>query len=202
MLIDMTRTVTAKMPVFPGDSPIMLKQSVGKEDNIVHFHITMGMHVGTHMDGPLHMIPKGKKISDIAVDKFVANGHVIDARGSREIGAELLENHIISLGDCVLIYTGFDEKFGEQSYYTEYPCMTESFARKLVELKIKFVGMDTPSPDRAPYLVHRMLLQEEILIIEGLTNLSKLLDVKWFEITALPAKFEAEASPARVIAKI
>ncbi len=61
--------------------------------------------------------------------------------------------------------------------------------------------MDTPSPDKDPYTVHRILLKEEILIIESLKNLSELLDVKKFEITALPAKFEADSAPVRVIAR-
>lgn len=160
------------------------------------------MHVGTHMDGPLHMIPKGRRLSEIEVDKFIAQGHVIDARGCKEIGIALLKQLHIAPDDCVLIYTGFDKKFGESSFYKDYPVLTEDFARKLVELKVKFVGMDTPSPDKAPYPVHRILLEKEVLIIEGLNNLSTLLSLDKFEIIALPAKFAAEAAPVRVVARI
>ena len=201
-IIDLTHTFTQTMPVFPGDDLPKLEEHVDQASEIVGFSLATGMHVGTHMDAPLHMIPTGKKLSEFGVDKFIADGHLIDARGKKEIGVELLANKNILPGDCVLIYTGFDKKFREPSFYTDHPDLTEDFARKLVQLKIKFVGMDTPSPDKAPYVVHRILMKEEILIIEGLNNLSELLNIEQFEITALPAKFESEAAPVRVIARI
>lgn len=201
-IIDLTHTFTPEMPVFPGDDLPSLKESVNTENNIVHYTISTGMHIGTHMDAPLHMVPGGKKLSEINPDKFLAKGHVIDARGAKEIGSVLLENMNISAGDCVLIYTRYDRLFRKPEFYETYPDLTEDFAKKLVELKIAFVGMDTPSPDKAPYNVHQILLKQEILIIEGLAHLEKLLNVKNFEVIALPAKFETEAAPVRVIAKI
>lgn len=200
--IDLSRTITDTMPVFPGDHPTILKKDVGTENDIIHFHLSTGMHVGTHMDGPLHMIPGGRKLSDISVDQFVAMGHLIDARNRKEIDVSLLVGHHIAEGDCVLFYTGFDQKFGEPAFYTDYPVLTEACAHELVRLKVKFVGLDTPSPDKAPYEVHRILLSKEILIVEGLVNLSLLVSLKKFEVIALPAKFEAEAAPVRVIARV
>lgn len=201
-IIDLTHTFTDSMPVFPGDSFPKLKEKIDSENDIVHFDIETSMHVGTHMDGPLHMVPNGRKLSEINPERFIANGHLIDARGKSEIGVELLENKEILKGDCVLICTGFDKKFREMSFYTDYPDFTEEFARKLVDLGIKFVGFDSPSPDKAPYNIHRILLKEEILIIEGMNNLEQLLSVEKFEVIALPTKFEAEAAPVRVIARI
>jgi len=201
-IIDLTHTFTANMPVFPGDSPSVLEKSPDEVKDIVHFHLDTGMHVGTHIDAPLHMIPTGKKISEFPPEKFVARGHLVDARGRREIDESLLDGKDINKGDCVLVYTGFDEKFGEPEFYTDYPLVTEAFAKKLVELRVAFVGMDTPSPDKEPYMVHKILLKEEILIIEGLRNLSELLTVSSFEVIALPPKFEAEAGPVRVVAKV
>lgn len=201
-IIDLTHTFTQTMPVFPGDRLPTLTESIDRENDIVHFHVESGMHVGTHMDGPLHMIPGGRKLSEISVEKFIANGHLIDARGRKEIGMELLEGTNIAESDCVLIYTGFDQKFRAPSFYTDYPDLTEDFARTLVDLKIKFIGMDAPSPDKAPYAVHRILLKEEIMIIEAMNNLGELVNAGKFEVIALPAKFDAEAAPVRVIARV
>lgn len=201
-LIDLTHTFTTTMPVFPGDTPPKLSENIDSEQAIVHYHLDSSMHVGTHMDGPLHMIPNGRKLSEIEVEKFIANGHLIDARGKNEIDIELLNGHDIAPGDCVLVYTGFDAQFRQPSFYTDYPDFTEDFAKRLVELQIAFVGIDTPSPDKAPYAIHRILLKEEILIIESMSNLSALLDFKKIEVIALPTKFEAEAAPVRVAARV
>lgn len=64
------------------------------------------------------------------------------------------------------------------------------------------VGTDTPSPDKSPYLIHKILLKGDVLIIENLTNLESLLSHSEFEVIALPIRFEAEASPIRVVAKV
>lgn len=201
-IIDLTHTFTDEMPVFPVDDLPLLKQSVDKDNAIVHYFVSTGMHVGTHMDGPLHMIPDGIKLSEISSDRFVAPGHIIDARGVKKIDSHLLINRKIKPGDCVLVYTGFEHLFRTPQFYTDHPDMTEDFARKLIDFEVKFVGMDTPSPDKEPYPIHRILLKKEILIIESMNNLSQLLNVKKFEIIALPAKFDTEAAPVRVIARI
>jgi len=200
MYIDLTQVFGKDMPVYPGDSLSELKQvaSVEQEGTANH-RLTTGMHVGTHMDAPFHMIAGGKRISDFTPDKFFGKGKLIDARGQEKIGPEFLEG--IEVGDIVLVFTGFGLKFHDNDYYEKYPELTEEFARKAVKFGVKLVGMDTPSPDRPPFISHKILLAAEILIIENLTNLEQLIDKK-FEVVALPVKLETDAAPTRVVAKI
>lgn len=189
------------MPVYPGDSLPELKQVCFiNKDGCNAFAIKSGMHVGTHMDGPLHMLKNGKKLSTFSADKFFGRGHLIDAR-KKQINKELLKNHKIKKGDIVIIMTGFYKKFTKPNYYKNYPVISEDFARELVKLGVKIVGMDTPSPDYPPFKIHKILLSKNILIIENLCNLEILLNYKKFNIITLPAKFEADAAPVRVIAE-
>lgn len=201
--IDLTHTFKSTMPVFPGDSKPELKQ-VGffGKDECVHFRVTTGMHVGTHIDAPSHMLENGKGLNAYSVDHFFGNGMLIDARGKERIGEELLEGKTLSKGDIVLILTGFSEKFENPAYFDNYPEITEKFARIMVERGVKIVGLDSASPDRSPYRVHKILLGSDILILENLTNLAVLLPHPIFEVIALPPKFDAEAAPVRVIAKV
>lgn len=200
--IDLTHTFKQKMPVYPGDSLSELRQvSFINKDDCNEFQIKTGMHVGTHMDGPLHMLKNGKKLSTFPPHKFFGRGHLIDAR-KKKINKELLKKHKIKKDDIVIIITGFYKKFGKKEYYKNYPEITENFALELVKLRIKIVGMDTPSPDYPPFKIHKILLNNNILIIENLTNLEALLNYKKFTIIALPAKFEADSAPVRVVAEI
>lgn len=201
-IIDLTHNFTKTMPAFPGDDPPLLIEERDDDNKIVHYRIETGMHIGTHMDGPLHMVPNGRMLSEIDVSAFIAAGHLIDARKKARLDASLIADIDISPRDCVLFYTGWDERFDSPDFYTSYPVMTEKLAHALTAKKISFIGIDTPSPDRAPYPIHRILLKEEILIIECMNNLSYLLTINRFEVIALPAKFEAEAAPVRVIARI
>ena len=200
-LLDLTHTLTSSTPPFPGDpAPELTQTSFIASAGYNEFQIKTGMHIGTHMDAPLHMIPDGKRLSEYPPERFFGRGHLVDAR-AKAITPDLLQGTSISRGDFVFIYTGFAEKFGSSEYFNDYPEITPAFAEALVKLKVGIVGMDTPSPDRAPFEIHKILLGNDILIIENLANLDKLLGHKNFTVTALPAKFDTEAAPVRVIAE-
>jgi len=176
------------MPVFPGDPPATLTPVANIDKAGYNDHeIKTYMHVGTHMDAPLHMIANGKKMDEISLDKFMGTG---------------VEDIDIKPGSILLIYTGFADKFGKPDYDHNQPTITEDFAQKAVELKVKIVGMDILGPDQPPFPTHKTLLGNEVLIMENLTNLDLLLNENNFEIIALPMKLHADAAPVRVLAKL
>jgi len=203
-IIDLTHTFTEDMPVYPGDPKSTLKQiATLNKDGYNDHKIETVMHVGTHMDAPLHMIKDGKRIDEIPVDKLIGPGVLIDTRDKTEISADVLRDEEIKKGSIVLVYTGFGPKFRTKDYFENYPHFGEDFAEKLVELEISVVGMDMLGPDiDSPWPTHKILLGKEIVILENLTNLDKLLNIGNFEVIALPAKFKADAAPVRIIAVI
>lgn len=199
--VDLTRLTTAGMPVYPGDAAPELTQTVHfDEDTCVNYTIKSSMHVGTHMDGPMHMVKEGRQLCDIAVNRFFGRGVLVDARGKVLLDLELLPADI-QAGDIVLFWTDWEQHFGQPVYFENFPVLSEALAQRLVELKVKMIGLDSPSPDREPYTVHRILLKEEILILENLTGLGAL-EGRQFQVTALPTKYAADSAPARVIALV
>ncbi len=201
--IDLTHLFTENMPMYPGDPKPTITQTAELEKHGYNdFQVTTGMHVGTHIDAPLHMLENGKRLSEIPVEKFFGNGRLIDARGKSSMDASLLQHHSIERGDIVFIFTGWSAKFGQSDYYEKFPEVEEEFARRLIDGGVAILGMDTPSPDRPPFYVHKLLFQHDILIIENLTNLEALLNIPAFEVIALPAKFHTEAAPVRVVARV
>jgi len=203
-IIDLTHTFDEDMPVYPGDPKAILEQVAFIEKDTFNDHkLTTVMHVGTHMDAPLHMIAGGKRIDEIALERLLGKGVVVNAIRKEKIDETLLENVAVEEGSIVLIYTGFGAKYRTEGYYENYPELTEGFAKRMMDLKVKVVGMDMLSPDHdAPWVVHKILLGSGILILENLVNVDQLLDLKSFEIMALPAKLHADAAPVRVIARI
>ena len=202
-LIDLSHKFTEKMPVYPGDPvPEITKGADIKKEGYNDYYIKTGMHVGTHIDAPLHMLENGKRLTEIEIEHFYGNGCLIDARGKPAIDSDSLKNAAVRKGDIVFVLTGFYKKFGQAEYYEKYPEITDDFAKKLVDLGVKIVGVDTPSPDRPPFNIHKLLLKNDVLIIENLTNLEKLLGIKKFEIFAFPPNFDVEGSPVRVVAKV
>lgn len=202
-LIDLTHTFDDSMPGYPGDpaSEISFLSSIAEEGYSIST-IATGMHTGTHIDGPLHVIEDGIPLSDMPPEKFIGRGVLIDARGKEAITDDLLAGVTLRKNDIVLVFTGCSDSFRDASYYRDYPKVTVGFADALVKAGVNMLGLDTPGPDGPPYAIHRRLLAAEVLIIENLTNLEALLDCPNFEVLALPAKFRTEAAPARVIARV
>ncbi len=203
MYIDLTHTFTSDMPVFPGDpSPELVKIADVSKDGFLDHQIKTAMHVGTHMDAPAHMVLGGKLLNEYPPQKFFGRGVVLDARGKTSADVALLAGATIQKGDIVLVCFGWSTEFGHDEYYQNYPELTAELAEKLGQLGVSIVGMDTSSPDRAPYNVHKILFKHDILIIENLTNLEQLLNHISFEITALPTKLQTDAAPVRVVARL
>jgi kynurenine formamidase len=202
-LIDLTHTFDDAMPLYPGDPrPEIVRLADMPGAGFTLSQVRTGMHTGTHMDSPLHVIANGKFLSDWPVEKFIGRGVLIDARGKEKIDDDLLSGVQLKKNDIVLVLTGFSGKYRETAYYRDYPDMTESFAGALVNAGVSIVGLDTAGPDRTPYPIHRLLLSADVLIIENLTNLESLVGIRMFEVCALPAKFKTEAAPVRVIALV
>ncbi len=201
--IDLTHSFVSNMPAYPGDPKATLSQSASIETEGYTDHLLNTlMHVGTHMDAPLHMIPNGAHMDELPLETFFGKGVLINAQGIQNIDASILANVSIQPQSIVLVYTGFGSKYHTPQYFDNYPQIDESFAKRMVEMKVKIVGMDIVGPDQPPFLTHKRLLGNGVLIIENLTNLEALLVVKDFNVIALPAKFHTDAAPVRVIATI
>jgi kynurenine formamidase len=68
-MIDLTHTLIDKMPVYPGDMiPVLEKYKNIEDDEYNNFRISMSMHAGTHIDGPMHMTPSKTFLSDIDIN--------------------------------------------------------------------------------------------------------------------------------------
>jgi kynurenine formamidase len=204
MLVDLTHTFTSDMPVYPGDPKATLEQVAFIDKDTYNDHkLSTLMHVGTHMDAPLHMIDNGKTMDEIPPENFFGQGILIDVRGKKEIDSSVLGGVTIRKDSLVLLYTGFGEKYRTDEYFKEYPEVKEDFAKQMVASQVRMVGMDMLGPDYdSPWVAHKILLGHDILIVENLTNLDQLLTVKNFDVIALPAKLKADAAPVRVVALI
>jgi kynurenine formamidase len=200
-LIDLSQTIINRMQVYPGDDPPMLHQTHNLEfDGHTNFQLTIGMHSGTHVDGPFHMIDDYRMISDMPLESFIGKGCVIDISDTKEFDDSVLTRIKASGYSAVLFYTGWSKYFGTSQYLKGYPLISENVAQAIADMEIKLVGIDTLSPDNSPNNTHDILLGNGIVIAENLTNLNKLMDVKEFTVIALPLKIKADSAPARVVA--
>ena len=127
---------------------------------------------------------------------------MFDCSGNSEIDLTPDERSQIIKGDIVLVRTGMDEKWGTDSYYEDYPVVTESLVDFLVERQIAIFGVDSPGPDKYPYPAHVKFFGANICILENLCNLRPLVGQDNVEVFAFPLKLNADSSPVRAVARV
>jgi len=201
--IDLSHTITNKTPVYPGDESISLKQNkFVKEDQYNNFILKTGLHVGTHIDTPMHMLEEKSTIDTYPLEKFCGNAVLINAYQEDIITYKDEYKDLVKENDIVLIYTGHSQFYHHDNYYKNYPTLTVELVLFLIQRKVKMIGLDSPSPDVYPFLFHHLFFKQQIMIIENLTNLNELVNINAFEIYAFPLKITADASLVRVVAKV
>jgi kynurenine formamidase len=206
-IIDLSHTISPGMPVYPGDDPpVFTNHAEIDEDGFAARSITLGSHVGTHIDAPAHIIPHAPTLDRMPVDRFVGQGAIIDLTAVKtpEIGTSLLNPHepLFKTSEFILLYTGWSRFWGQENYFREYPVLSIEAALWIRSFGLKGIGVDAVSVDEiqaADLPIHKILL-ERMVIVENLTNLDKL-PKTGFIFSCLPLKLEnADASPVRAAA--
>lgn len=199
MIIDLSVSLNEQTPIYPGDPATKISQAgVLAKDGYCDHLVTVGTHVGTHIDAPMHMLEEGKSLDQISVDNFIGRGIYVDVTNGN---FDAVKEAGIEAGDIVLLHTGMSDKYQEPVYFEDYPAMPDEIAEYLVSAKAKMIGIDACSVDNKDgFPIHKTLLTGNVLIIENLTNLNQLAN-KEFEVFALPIKLQIDGAPARVIAK-
>ena len=158
----------------------------------------LDMHVGTHMDAPLHMVEGGDTIDNQDLYKCVTDCKVFDLVNVEEkIKMEDIKDFEIVEGDFVIFKT--KNSFAKEFDY-KFVFISTEVAEFLAEKKIRGVGVDALSVERDQpnHETHDALLRNGIAVLEGL-NLKDIEQGNYF-LVALPLKIKgAEGAPSRAI---
>jgi len=210
-IVDLTLTVSDKIPTFPGSpQPSFIPWENVKEDGYNLELLFLSTHTGTHMDAPYHFLEKGAKIHEISLKKLVSEAVLIKSkkRGGESITKTDIQKFEKKHGkitsfSSVIFYTGWQRNLQKKYYFTKNPGLSVSAAKYLASKKINLVCIDSPSIDLgkdSKFSVHQIFAKKGILIVENLANLEKIKSSK-FHLVVLPLKLKnATGSPVRAIA--
>ncbi|MBK1813817.1 cyclase family protein [Clostridium sp. YIM B02505] len=209
-IVDLTHIISERMPVYPGtEEPKLEVVNTYDKNGFKETLLTMFSHTGTHMDAPAHIFDKKTSLDLFPVEQFVGKALVIDCSDLKE-GGKITIKYIENVkekadeAEFILFRTGWEELWGTEAYFGEYPHITEEVADYLIQSKKKGIGLDTISVDCISdenLILHKKLFAEtEIVVMENLTNLKKV-GSGLFTLCALPLKYEnADGAPIRAIA--
>lgn len=151
--------------------------------------VSQGLHTGSHVDSTLHCYPDGETMAEVSLDRVIGSAQVVDCTdvaSSQPVTARHVERYAdrIKPGDIVLLRTGWtDQRWGKfPEFFTESPYLDVEAARWLAGREIKALGFDffeeycarLPAFTSEDFIVHRILLERGIILMEGMTNLGAL----------------------------
>lgn len=209
MLIDMTHTITPEIPVYPGTpAPVLTPACTLTRNGFRETALSLSSHTGTHMDAPAHLLAEGRTLDQMPMSQFSGRATVLDVSGQGPvITEEFLQSNYdaIHCADYILFYTGWEERWGSESFLEDaFPVPDEAAAKYLISRGLKGVGTDAISIDRmeSKLPIHRILLKDSVLILENLC-LKKVRGRKDFLFFALPMKFQdTDGAPIRAFAEL
>ncbi|MDE3100658.1 MAG: cyclase family protein [Chloroflexota bacterium] len=110
--------------------------------------VSARLHVGTHVDGPEHMVRGAARIDQLPIESFTGRAWVGDMydkvpRGvitardvERAVGAK------VRPGDSVILRTGWNAHYADADFFTDSPVFDPAAADWFIERAAKIVAVD------------------------------------------------------------
>lgn len=140
--------------------------------------ICMVGNTGTYLDSPYHRFADGADLASLDLEQVVdVPIVVVDAGAQRAVDLDTLARALGQqdiAGMAVLLHTGGDARWGQESYALDAPYVMASAADWLAQQRPALIGIDAVNVDDLADLsrpVHTTLLGSGILILEHLTGL-------------------------------
>ena len=209
-VIDLTHVIERGMPVYPGTEPPSIEPAnTYEKDGFKETKISMFTHTGTHMDPPAHIFKGRTSLDAFPADQFIGKALVIDCTSLHE-GELITMEQLLPYGekvkeaDFLLFYLGWDDRWGTEAYFGDYPCIDDAVLKLILEGTYKGIGFDVISVDPISDVNltrHKKLFEsKDIVNIENLCNLGQCgSDLFWF--SCFPLKIaDCDGSPIRAAA--
>jgi len=214
-VVDLTRGITPGIKVFPGSpQPTFVKWSKFNTHGYDSEVMFLSTHTGTHMDAPCHFTLDGKSIDQIHVKRFICKdalllkirkerNELITRRDIMDCGVSIKKN------DSIIFDTDWEKQYYKkdnkrtEDYFKANPGLSADASQFLVDSRVNAVAIDSPSIDAGRndnFISHKILLSNDVLVIENLCNLEKLNRAWQFTLIITPLKLvRATGSPIRAI---
>lgn len=197
---DISQRLRPGLPVWPGDTGFAHDQTWKMADGspVNVSRLTMSTHSGTHADAPLHYDEAGLDSASSALEPYIGECLVVDARG---VGAAIEVGDLPHLHSADRILFRTYDTFPHEAWESEFTAISAETIKWLALQGVRLVGIDTPSidpQDSKTMDAHKAVLAADMRILEGLV----LDDVPEgrYELIALPLPLAgADASPVRAV---
>lgn len=204
-IYDISLTIEPGMTVWPGDAEVILEQvaTIGENSQSNNSKLCMSVHTGTHVDAPVHFIPKTTGVDQLSLKILTGRVYVLEMLKTTLITAdELKKAEIPPRTRRLIIKTRNSQLWSSKNkgFQEEFVGIDASGAQYLIDHGVKLIGLDYLSiaPYKEGKATHELFLKSGVVIVEGL-NLSKISQGR-YSLFCLPLKLlNSDGAPARAI---
>ncbi len=205
-------------PVYGNNPGLQLsqKKSLACGDSCNQMEITyLPLHLGTHVDAPLHFVPQGTTIDEISINDWIFTqvyvffietppaAHIIKPQ-------ELPINNVNHEAEILLIKSGFETYREQAIFWQKNPGLAPELANYLLEHfpKLRAVGMDFISVTSYPHKLigkqaHQAFLSNGILLIEDMHLAEISPETHFNSVIVAPLRIKGtDGTPCTIIAEI
>lgn len=189
-IIDISQEVLS-CKVYEGDPAPEGKRIIDMADGGVYnlSALFICAHNGTHVDAPLHFFEDGKSIEQIPLDCFVGECFVAEHNGD-----------VSATDACEILAKARKVGANKRILIKGKATVTEEAAKVFANAEILLIGNESQSigPENAPMAVHKILLSQDIALLEGIV-LDKAQEGRYI-LNCAPLNIKGfEGSPCRAI---
>jgi len=193
------------VPAYPGDR-LYFREWMARLDEGKDYCLSalaLCSHAGTHLDFPSHLLKGGGSQDSYSLKRFLIPAEVISVPGEGPILPSCLLGCKINKGQALLFKTGNSKKhlMHQSAFSEEFVYLSLDVAHLCVAGEVGLVGIDYLSVDKYgddSLPVHRTLLENDVLILEGIDLAA--VPCGRYSLICLPLSIkDAEASPLRAV---
>lgn len=196
---DATLPLSEATPPYPGDPGLVVRPLLRYErgDDCWLSAISMSVHLGTHVDAPLHFMPNGSSVERLALEALIGPAHVVEVLTAEAISVKQLRAELPATCERVLLKTSTQQNFLPRPLAWLEP----EAAEFLQSRRVRLVGIDSPSIDSmntAQAESHHVLLAHNVVVVENLVLAP--FAAGEYDMICLPLNLIGlEGAPARVV---
>jgi len=204
-VIDISVPISPDLPVWPGDPPVELVRiaNIAEGANANVSRLACGVHVGTHVDAPVHFIDGAASIEALSLDRLIGKAFMAEFEDVEVIDEKALDSADLPAEVSRLLIKTQNSAFWAESpssFHEDFIAIDASGARWLTDRGVQTVGVDylsvAPFGDSVP--THTILLKAGVVIIEGLILAE--VNPGWYSLYCLPLKLVgSDGAPARAV---
>ena len=160
--LDITVPMDAGLALYPGDTPPVLRRlsSIAQGAPLTASEITIGCHVGTHVDAPAHFIAGGPTVDQLPLGHFYGPAVVLEFSSRERITAEEISRAAIPPARHLLLKTRNSALLSQSRFHRDYCYLTPQaaevlLARQPLSLGFDYYSLDPPGENAFP--AHRLI---------------------------------------------